>query len=70
MDKRDEHPEDRASRLESIAYAKDRGSAFCAWYRDRIDSLITRYADADAEAALGELRELFWTRSWEEKGDR
>lgn len=60
------HPEDREVVKEGKAYAKDKGAAFCSKYRAEIDSLITEYGDSAAEAVLGNLRERFWLREWED----
>lgn len=61
-----EHPDDRRTRLEGEAYAIERAGRFCFLNADRLRQLIATHSDADAGDLLDQLRESFWTRSWEE----
>lgn len=59
-----EHPEDRAHRLEGTAYGKRHGDEFAAAHASDLANLITVYSDREAIENLTSLRERFWARLW------
>jgi len=55
-----EHPEDRASRLESEETAAKHIDQFIARHGPELKALVQTYADETAHEQLRALRELFW----------
>jgi hypothetical protein len=65
-----EHPEDRAARLEGEEYSRKHGGEFCADHQVMLQMMISTYADKAAHDILDRLRELFWAGLWKPKSDR
>lgn len=55
-----EHPQDKADREASEAWAKTKIEAFCTKHRKSLIKLIQTYSDASANELLDSLRERFW----------
>ena len=61
VDLQHEHPDDKAARLQCEAAAAKIIDAFAANHQGELVALVQTWSDADAQAALEALRELFWT---------
>jgi hypothetical protein len=55
------HPDDIRDNNAAIKAAHTLIDSFVEKYRNELEMLILTYADSDAEKALSELREKFWT---------
>lgn len=64
IDEPEEHPEDRASRLEGIAWAATAIDGFFKSHQKQFIALIQTYHDDEAHGLLDQLRERFWSKSF------
>ena len=56
-----EHPDDKAARIRCEVAAAKIIDAFTAKHQKKLVALVQTWSDADAQAQLEQLRELFWT---------